>query len=378
MAKRRISVSDIIIGQPLPWNVYHEDGRLLLGKGEVVATENQAVRMVKEGMYSEVGDVRDIEQPLTPTKNEPSVVRILNRANWMLRKALPGLSALSNAEAKIREISEMIYQALELDSDVAIACIFLNQQPGGPYVFRHCTDTAVVAALIARSMGMPQDEIITGIAAALTSNLGMLDYQEHLDNKQGPLTDAERTHVRKHPEHSVEMLKNVGVTDEAWLSYVLNHHENEDGSGYPGGKLGAEIPVFAKLIGLADRYCARVTGKDYRKQVLPSSALRNIFLSKDKEIDPSLAPYFIKNIGLYPPGSFVRLKNYEIAVVVKTGVNPNHPQVMSVLNATGMPQGGRLVRRTATPEYEIREAVHKEIAGANLSMQRFWGALAAF
>ncbi len=378
MGKRRISISDIIIGQPIPWDAFSADGKLLLKAGEVVATENQAERMVKEGMYSEVGSVEEIERQLPPVKNEPSVVRILNRANWMLRKALPGLSALSNAEAKIREIAEMVYQALELSPDVAIACIFLNQKPGGPYNFRHHTDTAVVAALVAKSMGMTKDEIITGIAAALTANLGMLDYQEHLDNKKGPLTDAERAHIRKHPEHSVEMLRNVGVSDEAWLSYVQNHHENEDGSGYPAGKKGAEIPTFAKLIGLADRYTARVTSKDYRKPALASHALKSIFLSKDKEIDPALAPYFIKEIGLYPPGSFVQMKSYELGVVAKRGETPNHPYVMLVLTAAGMPQSGRILRKTSSPEYAIREPVHKEIAGANLGMQRFWGDLAAF
>lgn len=378
MGKRRISISDIIIGQPIPWDAFSADGKLLLKAGEVVASENQAERMVKEGMFSEVGDVSDIEKQLPPVKNEPSVVRILNRANWMLRKALPGLSALSNPEAKIREIAEMVYQALELSPDVAIACIFLNQQPGGPYNFRHNTDTAVVAALVAKSMGMTKDEIITGIAAALTANLGMVDYQEHLDNKKGPLTDAERAHIRKHPEHSVEMLRNVGVSDEAWLSYVRNHHENEDGSGYPAGKKGEEIPTFAKLIGLADRYTARVTSKDYRKPALASHALKSIFLSKDKEIDPALAPYFIKEIGLYPPGSFVQLKNYEIGVVVKRGETPNHPYVMLVLTAAGMPQSGRILRKTSSPDHAVREPVHKEIAGANLGMQRFWGDLAAF
>lgn len=377
--RRRIGIMDVIVGQPLPWDVFDSEGRLLLGAGAVVSSENQMERMVKEGMYSKVLDAHELDEAsFIPKKDEPSVVRILNRANWMLRKSLPVLSVLTNAEEKIRQIAEMVYNAVELDSDVAVACIFLNQEPGGPYVFRHCTDTAIVAALIARAMGMERDAIITGIAAALTSNLGMLDYQKHLDNKKGPLTDAERAHVRKHPEHSVAMLRDVGVQDEAWLSYVLNHHENEDGSGYPNGRAGEDIPVFAKLIGLADRYCARVTSKDYRQHSLPNAALKSIFLSKNKEISPTLAPYFIKNVGLYPAGSFVKLKSYETAVVVKHGKAPDTPYVMVVLTAHGMPQGGRILRSTTSAEYTVTEAVHKEVAGANLAMQRFWGDLAKF
>ncbi|MFM9913304.1 MAG: HD-GYP domain-containing protein [Methylophilaceae bacterium] len=376
MAKRRIGIMDIIVGQPLPWSVFGEDGKLLLSAGETVASEATMKRLVAEGLYSEITYASDADEVYFNPKNEPSVVRILNRTNYLLRKALPVLAAFPDVSAKVREFAEMVYTAVELDSDVAVACIFLNQKPGGPYNFRHNTDTAIVASLIARSMGLPREEIITGIAAALTANLGMLDYQDHLDKKTGPLTQAEKDHLRTHPAHSVEMLKGFGVTDEAWLAAVLNHHENEDGSGYPNGKKSDEIPVFAKLIGLADRYCARVTSS--RKLALPSAALKDIFLSKNKEIDSKLAPYFIKEIGLYPPGSFVKLKNYEIGVVYKNGVKPGCPDVFLALTAHGMPQNGRILRKTTSPEYAITESVHKEIAGSNLAMQRFWGVLAAF
>jgi HD-GYP domain-containing protein (c-di-GMP phosphodiesterase class II) len=377
MSKRRISTADIIVGQPLPWNVYGEDGRLLLRKGETVATESQVEFMVKKGLFSEVEDTGNIDEIKLSPKEAPSAIRMLNSANRLLRKTLPVLPTLDNAQEKMLEISALIYDALELNPDIAVASIFLNHE-AGPYVFRHCVDTGVVAALIARSMNKSAYEIKVCICAALTSNLGMLDYQEHLDNKKEPLTQAEKDHIRKHPDHSAAMLQQAGVTDEAWLSYVRDHHENEDGSGYPNGKAGDQIPVYAKLIGLADRYCARVTGKDYRKQALPNAALRDIFLSKNKEIDPLLAPYFIKNIGLYPPGSFVKLKNDEIAVVVKKGDNPSNPIVITVLNKLGMPPDTKLVRDTANPFFGIKEAVHREVAGAKLQMPRFWGEQAAY
>lgn len=377
MAKRRIGVGDIIVGQPLPWNVFGLDGRLLLKAGEIVASAGTLERLVQAGMYSDVDDSVVEEMPVN-AKDAPSVVRIISRANRLLRKTLPLITTLPDAEQQVRQVAEMVYEALELDPDVAVACVFLNQD-AGPYVIRHCVDTAIVAALIARSLNKPSREIVTCIAAALTANLGMLDYQEHLDNKKEPLTQAEKDHIRKHPQHSVDMLKQAGIHDEAWLSYVLNHHESEDGSGYPAGKPGPDIPVYAKLIGLADRYTARVTGKDYRKQALPNAALRDIFLSKDKEIDPTLAPYFIKNIGLYPPGTLVKLKNDEIAVVTRKGDNPNHPTVFTVLNKSGFRPEAQLIRDTSNPIFGIKEAVHKQEARAtNFTMARFWGDVAQY
>ena len=129
MARRKLGFLDIIVGQPLPWNIFNSEGTLLLRKGEKVATETAVKRLVAEGLYSDISDVNDIEE-MPIIKNEPSVVRILNRANWLLRKSLPSLAAFSDPPSKIKDIASLVYSAVELDSDVAVACIFLNQKPG--------------------------------------------------------------------------------------------------------------------------------------------------------------------------------------------------------------------------------------------------------
>jgi HD-GYP domain-containing protein (c-di-GMP phosphodiesterase class II) len=135
------------------------------------------------------------------------------------------------------------------------------------------------------------------------------------------------------------------------------HHEAEDGSGYPFGKAGGDIPRNAKIIALADRYCACVSARDYRKSLLPNVTLREIFLERGKGIDPILAAHFIKVLGIYPPGTYVRLNSGEIGVVSRKGSGADTP-----------------IKRDTTGEmYAIREALSEEQANIRFNMSQVWG-----
>jgi hypothetical protein len=170
----------------------------------------------------------------------------------------------------------------------------------------------------------------------------------------------------------------VGITQKQWVSYVLYHHENEDGSGYPSGRKGEEISLGAKLIGLADRYCARVTNEGYRKQALPSKALRDLLLNNGKDTAPRLAAYFIKVIGLYPPGVFVFLNSGEIGIVTTKDPVKGHPIVRVTVGKSGSRVDSAIFRETSKPMYGIKEDLTKTLAGVPLAMSKIWGDIAAF
>jgi HD-GYP domain-containing protein (c-di-GMP phosphodiesterase class II) len=88
---------------------------------------------------------------------------------------------------------------VDLNPDIALACIFLSQI-NGSYAVRHCIETAVVTVVIARAMQMSAASTLTVTAAALTMNVGMLRHHEGFQNKNTPLTSEEMAIVRRHPE----------------------------------------------------------------------------------------------------------------------------------------------------------------------------------
>jgi len=307
-----------------------------------------------------------------PRKEKPSVLRLINEANKKLEHVLLNLPNEVNAEAKILEIAKVVDFAVGLNSDIALACILLNQI-SGMYAIRHCTDTAIVSILVARTLQKSADEILSITSAALTMNIGMLSYHDRLQKKESVLTEAEFAIMRQHPRNGVEALQQAEIKDHNWLSYVLHHHENEDGSGYPHGLSGEDIPQNAKIIALADRYCARVSGRSYRKSLLPNTALRDIFIDQGKSIDPFLAAYFIKELGLYPPGTLVRLQNLEIGVVTRKGATATTPVVLAIIGPGGGLLPSPVRRETENNNYAIREALHEKKLTMRFAMNQLWG-----
>ncbi|HEY0845943.1 MAG TPA: HD domain-containing phosphohydrolase [Noviherbaspirillum sp.] len=309
---------------------------------------------------------------LVAATEPPSVLRMINTAHRQLEHVLFNLAGEADVQSRILDIARTLTEATDSNPDIALACILLNQDEGS-YAVRHCIDSAVVALLVARALGQVPSETLTLMAAALTMNVGMLPSQEQLQSRLNAISDAELAFIHRHPQQSVDMLRAAGVSDEEWLSYVLLHHENEDGSGYPQGKKGDEIPLNAKIIALADRYCARVSSRSYRKSLLPNEALSDILLADHHSVDPMLTTCFIRVLGIYPTGAVVRLANGEIGVVAGAGSSSTTP----IVHALIAPDGGPLMppqrRDTGRAPYAVREMLSEERAGVRFSMQQVWG-----
>lgn len=374
MAKRYLTAARAVVGESLPWNIFNEEGRLLLKAGELITSELQAHRLATQGLYFD--ESHGSADTGHAEREPPSVLRMFNLANKLMVETLPTLQESGDGEAKILPIAQLILDAVELSPEATMACILLSQD-ASPYVYRHCVDTAIVATLLGRVMHMPAEEQLAMVAAALTQNIGMLKYQDALNNKRGALSDEELVVVRQHAVHGVNILKMAGVTNEYWLKCVLTHHECEDGSGYPNGLKSEELCLGAKLIAFADRYCARLADKRYAPRRMPNAALREVLLHHGEQPPTLMAAQFIKLLGLHPPGATVRLKNGEIGIVLKKGAAPNGAIVQITIAKTGMPANETLIRDTENPDYAIAEETQKEEAGTNLAMSRFWGELAA-
>jgi HD-GYP domain-containing protein (c-di-GMP phosphodiesterase class II) len=398
MSKIYLSLANFIVGQPVRWNIYNEDEQVVMKAGESITGEEHWQTLSTQKLHYKESDAVEAGKS---AQGLLSVVRMINQANKMLLETLPSLQKntdetlgdgedtateksvekkvehrVMDVESTISMISQLIYGALELNSDIATATIFLNQG-AMHYAFHHPVNCAIVAGLMTRAMNQPVEDILATMSAALTANVGMLELQIRVSNKTTPLSPQEREAVLRHPQQSVELLQQAGVKNEAWLSYVLCHHENQDGSGYPGKKKGDEIPLNANIIGFADRYCARVTSRGEHRPALPADTVSDLLLDKQKEFKPQLAPHFIKLIGIHPPGIAVLLKSGEIAIVLKQGAAPGSAIARVAVNSAEMPVHKIIVRDTQDPQFTIIKQVHKDLAGANLHMSRFWGPVAA-
>src|SRR6266545_2022870 len=131
--------------------------------------------------------------------------------------------------------------------------------------------------------GVGRDELIR-LAASL-HDLGKLAIPEEILRKPGPLTDAERLVLERHPQIGYRMLESLGVDPVA--TWVLHHHERWDGTGYPDGLHGDEIPLGARIILVADAYDAMTSDRVYRSRLTEEEALLELERCADSQFDPA-------------------------------------------------------------------------------------------
>lgn len=329
----RIKPREIEVGKAVAWAVYDDRGRLLLNKGTVVRSQRQLDALLEHGLYRarHKEDLQARKPLILQTETNPfdqlHVLTLLIRdLNFGLRDCIAG------SGERIPGLALDIQRMCRNDFDATLGAVHLSKD--FDYVDIHPLHVAILCQLIADFLNYDHQRCISLLSAALTANIGMLDLQAQLHYQREPLTPEQRLEVQQHPQKSVQILQSVGIDDELWLKAIDQHHECMDGSGYLGLK-GDEIMEEARIIGLADRYAAMITGRYYRPGKTPNECLKNLFRVKGNEYDETLSLAFIKSLGIFPPGSFVRLENGDIAVVTKRPENGMWPLAMSIITPRG-------------------------------------------
>lgn len=382
--QRRLSLADIVIGEPLPWDVFGEGNKLLLRRGQVVQNVRQVESLLARGLFVDAGQAdraaqakrEERERATAKVIEQPSALRFVNLSIKRLERLLYNLANEPDVQSKVLEVVKALNYAAAINADITLACVLLNQGAAS-YAVRHCVDTALLALQVAQTMKKPREEIDAIMAACLTMNVSMLRQQDQYQARAEPLAGKDAEVVKNHATESVRLLQQVGVTNQLWLEYVRLHHELDNTAISASGQPVTDIPQNAKIVTLADRYCAAVSSRKYRKTLTPAAALRDVFVGNGKPSDPMLAALFIKELGTYPPGSMVRLQCGEIGVVTRRGKSGATPVVHALIGPRGAPLSFPIQRDTTKELYAVREAVPNEVAAVRFSMQQLWGNEAA-
>lgn len=156
------------------------------------------------------------------------------------------------------------------------------------YTRRHSEQVAHYAVNLAHWVGVPEKLLARVRVASLLHDVGNIEVPEEVLAKPGPLTEAELECVRRHPVVGQEMLERLGIFS-AEVLLVRHHHENWDGSGYPDGLQGEEIPLGARIIRVADAVDAMLMPRSYRDAYPVEKMLVELGRCAAKEFDPRLA-----------------------------------------------------------------------------------------
>jgi HD-GYP domain-containing protein (c-di-GMP phosphodiesterase class II) len=144
-----------------------------------------------------------------------------------------------------------------------------------PYTRGHSERVALIARRIGQQMGLPQEELRTIYLSGLLHDVGKIGVDDQILRKNGPLTGDEFEQVKKHPVIGYNILSSLKNLRHV-LPGVRNHHESFDGSGYPDGLAGEEIPLLARILAVADAFDAMGSDRPYRKG-MPATKIEQIF-----------------------------------------------------------------------------------------------------
>lgn len=160
------------------------------------------------------------------------------------------------------------------------------------YTRGHSYRVAEYAALIAKELGWSQDEITNLKHAAHLHDIGKIGIPDSVLNKPTQLTENEDNLLKKHTIIGAEILKDVTLIPHV-VEVTRNHHEHYDGSGYPDGLAGTEIPIYARIIAVADCYDAMNSRRIYRNVLSQDEIYEEILKNKGTQFDPEIADIFL-------------------------------------------------------------------------------------
>lgn len=232
--------------------------------------------------------------------------------------------------AMIHNVVADLMQSILRNPDAFSWLTHLKKKDG--YSYTHAVDSCALAITFGRHLGLPRESLISLGTGALLFDVGKTRLPDGLLNKPGRLSPEEYQVMKKHVAYGVEIVAHISHSGMEMVDMVRAHHERFDGSGYPNGFRGADIPLFGRIAGILDCYDAITSDRSYQRAISPHQALRVLYNARDKAFQEELVEQFIQCLGVYPTGSLVELVSGEVAIVIaQNRVRRLRPKIMLIL-----------------------------------------------
>lgn len=223
--------------------------------------------------------------------------------------------AVSNEtiEAFYKMSSEMVTNILSKDH---VLLNMVNIKRYDDYTYAHSAMVGLIATLIGTKLGMKTSELESLATSGLMHDIGKLDVPIEIINKPARLTREEFDVMKSHPSNAVLRLRENRRFNMVVLRGIECHHEKYDGTGYPHGLVGEHIPLFGRILALADVYDALTSKRSYRDSWTSDQVIEYMMGLAGTHFDFDLLNAFLTVVSAYPIGSVVELSNGYVGVVV--------------------------------------------------------------
>ncbi len=328
-----VSVNQLKPGEKLIEDVSTKLGNILLQKGKIVSARE--LEVLKAFMIPVV----NVDIKVEEGQETPDASSMVHESE----KLLQFHKSFDETVSKVKRLftiadSGGTLPVLEIRTQIDSVITHLDQynifnftskkSAVSDYLYNNSLMVALTSYLLARWHGLPQKDWVQVALAGLLHDIGNVRIDPAILNKTSKLLPHELEEMRKHTIIGYNMLKNVAGLNEGVKLCALQHHEKEDGSGYPLGLKGDKIHIYAKIVAVADIFHAMTSNRNHKKAQSPYLVLEQLMQESFGKLDPLVVQTFVQRITSFNNGTVVRLNNNSIGEIVFTDRNnPTRPMV---------------------------------------------------
>ena len=331
-----VTVDKVYPGVTLARDIYGIDtftNRVVMLKAGQELTVGHITKLMSldlQGVYID----EKIEAPeILPSEERKKMEEIIDTLYKFIDKPASGLYT-----EKVSFTSSLFTSAI--DQICSMGDLHLNVKSLNFYddaEYNHTLSVVVLALALGAELGVPKNGLMDLALAALLHDIGDTKIDPAILSKPGPLIEAEYETVKTHTTLGYEIVSDITEVSDFVKTAILHHHERFDGTGYPEKLSGKDIPLFARIIAVADVYSALTSKRPYREAYSVAEAIEYIMGNADRQFDGDVVTAFLSVISPYPVGSCVKLSSGEKAVVAdQNSSNPLRPKVFLMDNPTVM------------------------------------------
>jgi HD-GYP domain-containing protein (c-di-GMP phosphodiesterase class II) len=310
-----------------------KNGQLLLNRGTVL--QDSYILKIREmgysGIYIDDQYSRDIliDDIISDTLRANSVKAIKEIHVGIAGKKANTIEKMDTIHLLVDEILSAVISNKGLNVNLMDLKIFDD------YTYYHSVNVGVLAVLVGTAMNMNRSVLHSLGVSAMMHDIGKVFIPKKILNKPGKLSNEEFELMKSHSERGFDYLHDRYAFTETTLEAILDHHERNDGTGYPHGKAGAEISRFGRIIAIADVFDALTSDRPYRSAMSPSAAIEFIMAGADTSFDMNVLQAFLERINPYSPGTTIKLSNNSTGIVLKNHRGSSLRPVIRIIREQG-------------------------------------------
>lgn len=286
----------------------------------------------------------------------------LSCINTILNDARTGQSL--NSEHIRRSVENLADSVISHPDALALLCSLKDK---GNFAITHAVNVCVMALIFGRYVGLEPHKLTELGTAAMLHDIGEIMVPTEILIKPGEKTSAEKKVISSHTRHGVEILSQTPGIPQSAIAVARDHHERENGSGYPNRLSGRQIGLLTKIVSIIDVYDT-ITGGLYGKTAIdPSKALKYMYEFRGQLFDSEVVEKFIQCLGAYPVGCLVEFQSGELGIVLSTETNLRlFPKLLMVRDANKLPMlppkliNLALLQQRGIVDYKISRVVNPE------------------